>query len=130
MTEQEWLICTDPEPMLGLLRDSGRASHRKLRLWACACVRRIWHLLEDVHSRHAVEVAERFSDATATFSDLKTAQWEAFQAAKAIATPPDAGAYYQVWLRLRAANSATGTSDEDAWRARQRQVLQPPVPAE
>jgi hypothetical protein len=36
MTEQEWLECTDPGRMLEFLRD--KASHRKLRLFACACL--------------------------------------------------------------------------------------------
>jgi hypothetical protein len=35
MTEQEWLECTDPTPMLEFLRE--RTSDRKLRLFACAC---------------------------------------------------------------------------------------------
>ncbi|MFL5339752.1 MAG: hypothetical protein ACJ8F7_06250 [Gemmataceae bacterium] len=36
MTEQEWLACADPEPMLEVLRN---ATDRKLRLFACACCR-------------------------------------------------------------------------------------------
>jgi hypothetical protein len=45
MTEPEWLACSDPEPMLEFLH--GRATDRKLRLFACACFRCTWPLLDD-----------------------------------------------------------------------------------
>jgi hypothetical protein len=60
MTEAEWLACTDPTPMLGEVGD--KASERKLRLYACACCRRIWNLFPDERSRRAVEAAERLAE--------------------------------------------------------------------
>jgi hypothetical protein len=52
MNEAEWEACADPGPMLEYLR--GKASGRKLRLFAAACRRRIWRLLPLEESR-AVE---------------------------------------------------------------------------
>jgi hypothetical protein len=58
MTEQEWLNCTEPQRMLDFLR--GKASDRRLRLFACACCRRVWYLLTEGRGRTAVEIAERY----------------------------------------------------------------------
>src|SRR5687767_13473675 len=63
MTEQEWLACADPAVMLVFLR--GKGSDRKLRLFACACCRAVWPLLDPIHCR-AVEVAERYADQLAS----------------------------------------------------------------
>lgn len=56
MTETDWLNSTDPGAMLDFVRGSNplRAecpvpppNDRKLRLFACACCRSVWHLLTD-----------------------------------------------------------------------------------
>ncbi len=78
MTEAEWLACVDPTLMLEFLRD--KTSDRMLRLFACACCRRIWHLLTDERSQRAVEVAELFSDKTINTDQLKNAEVHANQA--------------------------------------------------
>jgi len=60
MTEQEWMKCTDLNRMLGFLM-RGRASDRKLRLFACACFGRIWNRLPAT-IRRAVETSERYAN--------------------------------------------------------------------
>jgi hypothetical protein len=79
MNEPEWLSCADPLSMLEYR--PGKVSHRKLRLFACACCRRIWPLLDDHRSRNAVEIAERFADLLVTQEELvtagKSARWVA-----------------------------------------------------
>ena len=75
MTEAEWLAGTEPEKMLAFLRViRAQASERKLRLFACACCRRIWRLLSDDRSRKAVMTAERFADGLATRQQLRAAR--------------------------------------------------------
>src|SRR3954468_22614302 len=71
MTEQEWLACEDPVPMLGFLR--GKVSDRKINWFKAACCRRIWHLLLDERSRNAVDCVERFAEGEVTRSDLDDA---------------------------------------------------------
>ena len=68
MTEAEWLTCTDPAPMLEFLR--GKASDRKLRLFAVACCRQAWQRLPGGESRFAVELAEGAADDPSLIEDL------------------------------------------------------------
>jgi hypothetical protein len=70
MTEAEWRSCTDPQEMLQFLRESERASDRKLRLFACACCRRISGLFPDHSYASAVETVEQFADGVAGIEEL------------------------------------------------------------
>jgi hypothetical protein len=69
MTEDEWRQCADPERMLDFL--DGRANDRRLRLFACACCRSIWDLIDTDLHRRAVELAERFADGSGSL-----VEWE------------------------------------------------------
>jgi hypothetical protein len=84
MTEAEWFTSTDSPAMLSILQGSGRASERKLRLFAAACCRRIWHLFQHERSRTAVEKVEQFADDAIGYGQMTTAAcalWAAIEAA-------------------------------------------------
>jgi hypothetical protein len=66
--EATWWACDDPVKMLKCLR--GKASDRKLRLFACACCRAAQPLLSIDPLRRGVETAERYADKDATWSDM------------------------------------------------------------
>jgi hypothetical protein len=74
MTERDWLECDDPEALLEFLWSTARPSNRKLRLFACACYRRIWLLLTEERHRAAVETAERYADGLASRKELDQAR--------------------------------------------------------
>ena len=77
----------------------GVLDDKTLRLFACKCVREVWHLLTDERSRKAVEVAELYAVGEATDEELAAA-WDAAMAA--------------TWAAARAAAWATA---RDAARA-------------
>jgi hypothetical protein len=81
MTEAEWMTRADQESrVLDPLQD--RASDRKLRLFACACCRRIRHLLTSQQAWDAVEVAERFADGQAADGERSEARRSAQRASQ------------------------------------------------
>jgi len=73
MDEVTWLASTDPALMLGFLQTSGRASDRKLRLFAVSCSRRVWNWL-DALGQAAVEIAEEYADGRASADQLRAAR--------------------------------------------------------
>jgi hypothetical protein len=79
MHESDWVKAADPDPMLNYLR--GWASDRKLRLFAAACCRDVWRLL-DARGRAAVEAVERYADGKATLREITAARTAALAAEK------------------------------------------------
>jgi hypothetical protein len=71
MTEEEWERCGDTPKMLAFLGD--RPSDRQFRLFACACCRRVWHLLPDPAMREAIELLERYADGLASRDEVALA---------------------------------------------------------
>jgi hypothetical protein len=69
MTEKQWLNARDLGPMLDHLYRNAIVSERKLRLFTCACCRRVWPFLDE-QSRQAVEGAEQYADGLLDDGDL------------------------------------------------------------
>ena len=79
MNELDWLAGSDPVAMLDHLGSS--ASPRKLRLFACACVRRFWSDLRYPIPRDAVNLAERLAEGTATPEEVEAMRGQSEQSA-------------------------------------------------
>lgn len=85
MTEKDWLACSDPVKMFAHLCDQRgdsrrQGGRRRLRLFACASVREIWHLLRRPGSRHALHQAERHADGLVPDAALREAEQAAREA--------------------------------------------------
>jgi hypothetical protein len=73
MTESQWLARQHPTLLLEFVRSEACA--RKLRLFACACCRRVLHLMPDARSHRALNVAELVADGLAD-----AGEWESTSA--------------------------------------------------
>jgi hypothetical protein len=76
--EAQWQSAGSTYALLRQLTQHHRAARtsagrRRLRLFACSCCRRFWHLFTDPRARRAVEVAERFADGRASPDELAAA---------------------------------------------------------
>ncbi|HEV3255532.1 MAG TPA: hypothetical protein VG013_01505 [Gemmataceae bacterium] len=130
MTEEEWNACTEPGNMLDFLLgresqrrrsllsrlsfrgrtggDEGpqRSSDRKLRLFGCACCRRIWELLQNPRSQHAVEVSERYADGLAAAQELEAARAAAWERWESMPKPPSNEYYAEMSMGGRPTDTA------------------------
>lgn len=104
MTETEWNICTDPLPMLEFLR--GKASDRKLALFACACRWRVERWFVDQRSRYAVEATEDFVDGLTSEEAFGEASNDAHIAVGSPRQHVGAGNRVCLWYAARAATDA------------------------
>jgi len=72
--QQQWLEACSPAKFwgdqMGCIETVLHSDGRLLRLFTIACVREVWHLLDDERSRRGVEVAERYADGLASSDDM------------------------------------------------------------
>ena len=87
MTEQDWLACTRPGPMLAFMKN--KVSDRKYNWFTCACYWRGWDLPTDRRSRDAVETLERYLTRLTPPRELKHALKQAEAACEQFAGADD-----------------------------------------
>lgn len=140
MTEADWLDTHDLKGMLDYLQ--GRTSDRRLRLFACACARLVWDLLDDPRSREALATAEAFADSLASLDALMGAEgmaWNVHAAHRGQAAPATKLQGLQreaAWIvmgptdwfsamlgAVTASTSVLRATEDDSERARQGQLL-------
>src|SRR5947209_1295933 len=63
--------------MLDFLQGSGRASERKLRLFAAACCRRLWQYFSTPSHWDLIDLLERVADDSAYTEKFRDACWKA-----------------------------------------------------
>jgi len=100
MTEQEWNTTASIDDLRYFVFRNG--AERKLRLFSCACCRRVWEQLSDERSKQAVTVAEKFADGLATDAELESVAL----AAEAVWTELDEGNVYPRPISAAAYNVA------------------------
>ena len=106
---------------------NGVLDDKTLRLFACKCVREVWHLLTDERSRKAVEVAERYAVGDATDEELDAARDAAWDASSSAARDAAiAAAWDEAWDEAIAAAwaAAIAAAWDEAWdEAMDKQIM-------
>jgi hypothetical protein len=104
MTEADWLSCTDPGPMLEYL--TGKASERKLRLFAVACVKRVERFLREKEGRQAFKFAERLIEGPVSKPQIRRVYYKAGNAYWKLIDQPGQGNGCPYTAALLAASDA------------------------
>lgn len=121
MYEREWLTSDDPREMMLYLNYGGGdpfrenkgpksanyPGSRKLRLFAVACVRQLWHLLQE-QSREAVAFAEQFADFDHSRNDLQRSQTSSFNHAETLEDMLEEGVNEEAIAAYAASNCCQG----------------------
>jgi hypothetical protein len=110
MTETDWLTCNEPTRMLEYLH--GRASYRKLRLFAVACGTLVAQGGKFPEGDTALSASERYADRLIGTEELRAAQnvaWESYSFTSGTA-------------RVRALGTATRAAEYDVTQAVSRTV--------
>ena len=104
MTEAEWHAAADPLPLISWLgREPSPSRDRKLRLFACACWRQVWHLVTREDEWQAIEAAERYAEGLAAEPELAAARFAALGVAAGRGATAAWYANMAVFTRLREA---------------------------
>lgn len=90
----------------------GILDDKTLRLFACGCVREVWHLLADDRSKTAVEVAEKYAHGECSVDELNAARAAAWAAARSASR---SAARSAAWSAARDASRSAAWSA--AWSA-------------
>ena len=132
MTEQKWLASKSAAAMLQHLCETCGTARRKngrrqLRLFACACCRRVWDRLKEERDRDMLLVGEKLADGEATPEEVAATRqrcldrtghiWAAVRAAIATTNPQPRAAVKEVMFAVCMAVASHGDGYPERWTA-------------
>jgi hypothetical protein len=113
-TEAEWLACWEAGRMLEYVwqRDRvarPRACRRQLRLFACACCRRAWHLLPEGPLWDALQTCERYAEGLIDSAQRRAVRAQAHEEANREGPLPVMMAARSIWCAAAGSALAAAT---------------------
>ncbi len=122
MTESEWFSAPYDEDVLEFLKDSRKATPRKIRLFCCGLVRREIAWLRHPWGQRALELAERFADGQVAKSEMSAAHRDAMKRIMRGALPETNEEELHI---STATKGATWAAHPNAWVAAQTFTMVP-----